>query len=375
MRRLPVLLLALVLGACADTAAERPAPVAPTASVEAPVASRIQGVTLDAVDRPSESPLVELERLGVRHVALIPYGFQRGHDDPDLRFNPEPGWYSEGTTAARTLAADAAARGMAVVLKPQLWLGRDAGEHWSATIGFETEKGWQAWEANYRRLILHHARTAEEIGSPLFVVGTELGRAAREREAFWRSLIAEVRGVFSGELTYAANWHDDLEHIRFWDALDVVAVQAYFPLAESKDAVPGVEALVAAWAPHERMLREIAEREGKPVLFTEVGYRPMPFAAAEPWESGRREGVEPDPAAQARLYEAFFRALWDEPWFAGAVLWKWVVPPERPHRWHRFDWVATSYSFRGRPAEAVVARWFGKAGEERSAGGTGGPTP
>lgn len=319
----------------------------------------IRGMTLDTVEEPSEEAMARLAGLGVDHITLIPFGFQRRHNDPNLSFNPEPGWYSEGTTAARELAVLGDSMGFEIVLKPQIWLGHDD-DAWSATIGFDTEAEWQAWEANYRTFILHHAQAAEEIASPLFVVGTELGNAVSERPAFWRTLIAEIRTVYSGALTYAANWHDDYEQVPFWDVLDYVGVQAYFPLAEpGGTANHSVEQLRAAWAPHKAALKQVAEQTGKPILFTEIGYRSVPSAAAEPWKwPSRGETTQADTTLQRQLYEAFFTSFWEEDWFAGALVWKWSIRPENRH-WRR-DGTSIGFSLEGKPAEDVLAEWYGR---------------
>ena len=69
------------------------------------------------------------------------------------------------------------------------------------------------------------------------VVGTQLDRTLHFEDD-WRLIIATVRRYFEGTLTYAANW-TDYEKVPFWDALDVIGIQAYFPLLEDgKRATP-----------------------------------------------------------------------------------------------------------------------------------------
>ena len=63
-------------------------------------------------------------------------------------------------------------------------------------------------------------------------------------EAQWRALIADVREQTGAPLTYAANW-TDYERVPFWDALDVIGIQAYFPLADSTDS--SEEAIRRGW--------------------------------------------------------------------------------------------------------------------------------
>ncbi|MDX1532258.1 MAG: hypothetical protein R3362_12080, partial [Rhodothermales bacterium] len=273
-----VLLLAAA-PACSDAPADDAAPTA-AAPTEAP-GPRLRGITLDAVEPPPPDLLPTLADLGTDHLALIPFAFQPAVDDPDLRMNPDARWYTESDRGIRALARQADSLGMAVVLKPHVWIGHGE-DAWSAHIGFGSESGWAEWERRYRRFALHYARLSEEVGAPLFVIGTELGRAVREREAFWRGLIREIRAVYGGRLTYAANWHADVEQVPFWDALDAVGVQAYFPLTE--DAAPTRETLERGWAEPLRTLEALHARTGKPVLFTEIGYRDVPYAAARPWE-------------------------------------------------------------------------------------------
>lgn len=343
----------VLLAACGDGPSPDAASAPGSPAPEGP-GPELRGVTLDARRPPPDSTLPALARLGATHVALIPFAFMRRMDTPELHFRPEVGWYSESATGARELGREADALGLRLIVKPQVWIAESEGpDLWSANVAFEDEADWAAWEADYHAFLLHHARLSEEIGADVLVVGTELGRAVRERPAFWRGLIAEVRGVFSGRLTYAANWHDDAEHVAFWDALDFVGIQAYFPLVET--GTPSADALRAGWQEPKRRLRALRERWGRPLLFTEIGYRSVPFAAARPWQWPERgEDVRPDPALQARLYAAAFEAWWAEPGFAGLVLWKWYGQP-RDGAAHAGD-----YSPQGKPAEAVLRAWFGR---------------
>ena len=102
-------------------------------------------------------------------------------------------------------------------------------------------------------------------------IGTELHRTTVERDADWRRLIAKIRTIYSGDLTYAANWWREYEEIRFWDVLDFIGIQAYFPLTDSES--PTLEQLTEGWAQHLAPIEAIQKRFGKPVLFTEIGYK------------------------------------------------------------------------------------------------------
>ena len=317
-----------------------------------------RAVTLDARSRPEPGTLERLRGLGVTHLAVIPFGFQPSYNAPEIRFNFDARWYSESTRGIRRLAQEADSLGMSLIIKPQLWLGghEEGTPSWSADIMMTSEADWQAWEANYRQLLLHYADLANEVDAALLVIGTEMGKAVEARPDFWRSLIADVRARYDGPLTYAGNWYDDYEIVTFWDALDCIGVQAYFPLTKQDD--PSLETLLQKWTSHRNAIRRLHERTGRPILFTELGYRSVPYAAAEPWRWASREEVgqvAADEALQARLYQAAFETFWREPWFDGVILWKWQGNPPRGSGRRALD-----FTPQDKAAEAVIAEWFGE---------------
>ena len=346
------LLAGTLLAACAgDPPASSPAPAD---RLQPPRAGeRLQAVTLDAVERPPDATLRAIADLGATHLALVSFGFQRGPQATRIRMHTGSedddgsGWYSETDAGIRALARRAEALGMGLVLKPHLWVGREGASRLDIT--FESEKDWQRWQQQYRRFLMHYARLAEEVEADLLVIGTELAGTSAAREGFWRRLMADVRAVYTGRLTYAANWHEEYETVPFWDALDLVGVQGYFPLSDEDD--PPLKKLRAGWTPHVKALRRMSAEAGKPLFFTELGYRNACRAAAVPWR-WPAEGDAPAPQLQARLYEAFFKEVWPRPWVAGAALWKWPAA-ERCH--------ATGFTPQGRPAAEVIRRGFGGA--------------
>lgn len=310
----------------------------------------IQSVTLDARDRPDSSELVHLRDLGVTHLTLVPFGWQRAVDEPDIRLDTSGGWYSETDAGIRALAQQAEALGMGTILKPHIWVGGYDGKQDRGQIGFDAEEQWRKWEAQYRRFLLHYARLATEIEAGVLVLGTELRRSSTTRPAFWRQLAADVRTFYDGKLTYAANWHDEYERIGFWDELDYVGVQAYFPLAESKS--PPMDSLRAGWRHHQASLARLHARTDRPVLFTEIGYRSASSTASAPWRWPEQEGeaIDADSLLQAKCYRAFLSTVGRVPWLAGAIIWKWHSEAENSR--------PTGFTPQGKPAERVLRRWF-----------------
>ncbi|WP_118831564.1 glycoside hydrolase family 113 [Salinibacter ruber] len=317
----------------------------------------VRSVTLDARNRPDSSLLVRLRDLGVTHLTLVAFGWQKAPDVPTVRADTGDGWYSESHRGVRTLARQADALGMGVILKPHLWVGGYDEAQDRSDIGFDTEADWAAWEADYRRFLMLYARLAAEVDADALVLGTELTRSATERPDFWRGIAEAARTVYDGNLTYAANWHEAYDSIQFWDALDYVGVQAYFPLTDATD--PSLAALRTGWGPHRAALAEIHERTGRPVLLTEVGYRSAEGAAARPWEWPERDdGAAPDAALQARCYRAFLSTVGRAPWLKGGIIWKWHPPAEVEG--------PTAFTPQGKPAERVLRRWFTGAAPSQS---------
>jgi len=314
-----------------------------------------RGVNLVAGRRTGEEILVPLLRDNVEWISLGPFGWQEGARDTTILVHGEGGFYSERDSGVVELTTRAHDLGMRVMLKPQLWLMRGGGSLGEVDPG--TPERWAAWFASYRQFLLHYARLASAAQVDLFCVGAELSRAASHAEA-WRSLIADVRRVYRGPLTYAANWNGEVEEIAFWDDLDYIGVQAYYPLCQS--SLPSVAALVRGYAPVAASLERISRRHGRPVLFTEVGWKSTADAAVRPWEWTEdlsEERARISLATQANAYEAFFHTFWDRPWFAGAYVWKWYARHDRAGGTEDFD-----FTPQNKPAEAVLARGFGSEG-------------
>jgi hypothetical protein len=308
----------------------------------------LRGMTLSAWSREEyadpalEAQLAELRAGGVEWLALTARWLQDERGSTGIRPDPERSPSDASLRRAIRLARGA---GLRVLLKPQLDL---RGQGWRGEIAFAREKDWRTWLASYRAFLLHYAELAAEEGAEILCIGVELD-GTRHRAGDWRALAGAARERFPGKLTYAANWGRETD-VAFWDALDYVGVDAYYPLADG----PGrsSETLARAWAPHRERLARLAERTGKPVLLTEIGFRNVPFAASEPWE-WQRAGA-PAPEEQARLYRAAVDALGGEPWLAGMFWWHWRVrPPADPA-------ADIDYTPQGKPAWEVLRDFYSR---------------
>ncbi|HEY6866886.1 MAG TPA: hypothetical protein VI792_06495, partial [Candidatus Eisenbacteria bacterium] len=284
--------------------------------------------------------LATLQRLGANWISLTPFGFLP-EGEPEILPSADGGTEEESDEAVCEAGARARALGLRVWLKPHLW-----SRGWVGDLAFGPA-GWGRFFDSYRTFILHYALLAEREGFDGLVVGHELASASLGFPERWRELIGEVRRVYHGTLTYDANWGDEVRGITFWDALDLVGVSFYDPLA-AKPTI-SVKELANGAAKGLAGLRELAARTGRPVLITEVGYAPNPGAAVRPWEEHR---TTPDLEAQRACYDALVQALSPCDWVAGVFWWKWFSTD-------RIGGPAdASYTPRGKPAEQVVARAF-----------------
>jgi hypothetical protein len=238
--------------------------------------------------------------------------------------------------------------GMKVLLKPQVWV--DTAEFIGASqigTGITAESQWDAWFVSYTATIVKYAQIAQENGVEMFCVGTELA-GTTSQSARWRDVIKAVRQVYGGMLTYTAISGEEIS-IDWWDELDIIGVSAYYPLTGKND--PTVEQLKGAWTPWARRLAELAGQTGKPVLFTEVGYRSVAGANIAPWDLDPNNAIDMD--EQANCYRAVFETFWNRPWFAGMFWWEWDKNPASGGP--SDNW----FTPHDKPAEAVLRTWFG----------------
>jgi len=271
--------------------------------------------------------LTSLPDLGVNAVALVPYAGQR-RDSSELRFPLR----MERDEAVAETARQARELGLKVLLKPQVWVrGGYPGD-----LEFPEPEAQDRWFNSYRRFVEHYSDLATRIDADLLSVGVEFAKLSREEDR-WRDLIAVARDRFDGPLVYAANFGEEFENIAFWDALDYVGLDQYYPLPEDLATDEIVETI-------ERVHRSA----GKPVLLTEAGFVPRTRTHAQPWETepGGRFSLE----AQAAGYEAVLRGLYDQPWLQGIFWWKLGTSGGGPED--------DSHRIWGKPALDVMARWY-----------------
>jgi len=235
-------------------------------------------------------------------------------------------------------------KGLQVVLKPHV----DAlsGE-WRGYFDPSDPDRW--FQGYVNTVITPLARLAEEKKVEVFCIGTEFSHIMRQSYAAdrWDSVISAVRGVYHGNITYAANWdeYDDIPDA-FWRSVDFIGIDAYQPVATTFNPSPAE--IKQAWLAILEKYQEKAMALGRPVLLTEMGYPDIDGAGMQPWDSSG----SPDWAEQRILFDGFFQAIhaFDNKadWLRGFLIWNWVVDPkhDRNH----------AYWPHGKPAEMVIEK-------------------
>ena len=163
--------------------------------------------------------------------------------------------------------------------------GAGIADHHLRLPGSEEEPSLEAFldarQGTYRRWAEQVAGADEEAAL------IAMNERRRLLDAQWIRLIREMRRVYTGPLTYAANF-DQYHEVGFWQHLDVLSINAYFPLRRrwGPEAHPEFSMLLeAGWR---RTLAGIVRfrqdqgLEDLPVVFSELGYTRVQGCTLEP---------------------------------------------------------------------------------------------
>jgi len=296
----------------------------------------------EALARPeSDETIQHLGGLGVNSMALVVSWYQDTAQSELIFAKPSQSVKDEALVHAINQAHRS---GIRVMLKPHV-------DVLDGTFRGEIAPS-EAWFKSYREFILHYARIAEKYHVSLFCVGTELENASYAQwQKEWEGLIAEVRTIYRGKLTYAANW-TEYETVSFWNRVDLIGIDAYFPVTKKTD--PTQEELDRGW---EEIAGKIsawrsAKQIDKPLIFTEIGYQSADGANVTPWQTTSRTE---DQEEQAMVLEGMFRAMESKVWFKGMYWWNYFP---------RESWRPLDFTIKGKKAEQVLKKWYEK--EENS---------
>lgn len=311
-------------------------------------AEKINGVSLVSPPRAIDAKTMgQVNRINAEWVAVIPYGFSRA-GQPSVSFNKGGQWWGERMEGTRKLIEYAQENELKVMLKPHVWV---MGEGWTGDYTLETEAEWEVWEKDFSKYIVSYATIADSMNVEILCIGTEYRTPAKERPEFWKKLITEVRQVYDGKITYAANW-DNYTNITWWDQVDYIGIDAYFPLVEGDS--PSVQEIKDGWTPIKKELSSFSKKWEKPILFTEYGFQSANGAAGKHWEVDQNDAAKANQEVQSNAYEATFQALEKEDWYLGGFLWKWHFSLNK-------DRIRpTTWTPQNKKAEQTIAKWYSK---------------
>lgn len=327
-------------------------------------------------------PFSSMKEIGTNIVALVPEA-SLYQNNLKIVHDFEGQWYGETSVAILEGIQHAKEVGLKIMLKPHLEPGLDTSDwdipefnfadadslsivehskilnefyskmeikvrkhtNWRGDLMTKNDADWLLLANAYEQYILDYAVMADSINADAFCIGTELKAMALEKPDYWRSLIKKIRKIYKGPITYAANW-DSFDQITFWDDLDFIGIDAYFPLSDDK--TPQVKELLVQWQPIKDRIVRLQRKVGKPIVFTEWGYESEDYAGKTPWGSKGEVNIE----TQINLYESTFQSFWHEPWFLGVFIWRWSPQNE----------LSGTYNFtpKGKQTETVIKEWFNK---------------
>ena len=308
---------------------------------------KIGGVSFVAPSRAVDSTwTIGLKQVNVGWVALIPYAYTR-LGAANVNYEPDRQYWGESVIGVKTNIKQAHQAGLKVMIKPQVWMSKS----WIGDFDLASEAEWKIWESDYKKYIFYFVKVAAEENVEMICIGTEYRNAVKKRPQFWSALIKEIRTQYKGQLTYCANW-DDYEQVAFWKELDFVGMSGYFPISEAQN--PTIVELQSGWKPVKDKLKKYSNKMGKPVLFTEYGYRSMEQPAWRSWEK-ENQPVVTNHDGQAIAYEALYKTFWQENWFAGGFVWKWHTSFRRMDPTNNNDWTPQN-----KKAQEIMKAYYGK---------------
>ena len=287
--------------------------------------------------------LDRVHELGSNAIAIVPYSWMGDPKIPTMfRFSQRSG--SENDESVINTISSAKEKELYTLLKPHVWISNS----WPGEVEMDSEADWEVFFQNYYQWISHYALMAEMHKVDALCIGVEFSKATLAQDKHWVKLIDRLRRIYHGNLTYAANWGEEFENLRFWDRLDFIGLNCYYPLSTNQNA--SQKELQQGFAAILERIENVKSMYDKPVVITEIGFR----SVETPWIQPHEEAGEKkfDENAQAESYRAVFEILDNSPVVDGILWWKWPTNMRSGNIEDR-RFVPT-----GKQAEEVIEKWF-----------------
>ncbi len=277
----------------------------------------------------------------VKWVALCDFWFQDGANAVTIYSDSTR--HSTSTPSLKYAIRQLHAHGLKVMLKPMVDLTTG---WWRASIQPSNE-----WFSSYSSYIQFWSEFSKENNVDMLCLGCEYKRT-QSWDSSWRMIAATARSHFKGPLTYAANW-DDYTTVTWWDTVDYIGIDAYFPLSTTENLT--LSDLSASWSAKADTIESwlYSYYSTKPVIFTEIGYQNRKNSYIRPASYRSRNAVV-DNTIQQNCYQASFDVLTKRPWFSGFYWWQWDTSSTSGGP----DTV--SFTPQNKPAETTLRAWYSK---------------
>lgn len=321
-----------------------------------------------------------MENTGADWVVYDNYWSYESLDPPTIRpFPTTPGFRNASKEEICQMKAEAQQRNMKFALMLELnfdlamggWQGWDyAGDFWTASQKILEEKGehipenqsyWETWFQQYSVFVLDQAEIARDCQVDLFVIGKQIDGAVKTAlKPQWRTLVAQVREIYPGPISYAAYTDSGYTQMEEFpgETLDYLIFYVYNNLTEKEN--PSVDDLVSAFEQlHDQQFEPLSQKTGKPVIFL-TPFQSRDFGARQEWfePAAPAPDVGEDLLIQAQMYEALFQSLEDEDWVSGVFTWGFWWRDDFNRLWEENDASFNkSSSVRNKPAEWIFKKW------------------
>ena len=239
------------------------------------------GSSFTSIDgAPAREALWDLRQVGANSLAIDVPLWQATTDESAVQW-PGAGSFATIRDDLQAMVDTYAHHGFDVFLRPRIEvLSGDSSRHIDPLDP-------DAWFSSYTAAVRAIAAFAETNQVAMLSVGDELNLLEdRSFEDSWRAVVSDVRNRYSGTVTYAASQEEDIlvgggyRQVRWWDALDVIGINAFAPLTIDFEATPS--AIHDGWVGAQQQMAtwHASQSHPRPIVFTDAGYRSANGAAA-----------------------------------------------------------------------------------------------
>lgn len=276
-----------------------------------------------------------LEHTKANFVIFAPSGLQNTAQSEEICYTSSATFSDE---ELREMIRYAKKKGVGVALKPTVNCKNGV---WRAYISFferdvVCEPKWSNWFHSYTDFQIHYAKIAKEEQCEMFIAGCEMVMT-EHRETEWRHLLAKIREVYDGLLSYNTDKYQE-ENISWWDAVDVISSSGYYPIDD--------------WERQLDRIEKVVNQYKKPFFFAEAGCMSREGSKYVPnnWGLQGKQRLE----EQVEWYEAMFLACEKRNWMKGFAMWDWKPIMNTEQEAKKDD----GYEICKKPVQEVIRRFY-----------------